>query len=116
MAKTKKYAVPLKPRQTVIIGGKGYGPGCVIPDLNKKAQKELIERGLVVPLEEIVQEKPEEEVGGDAPPPHTKQNLNPADLEGKSLDELNVMIDERHGEPAETVEDAVAWLTEHFQD
>ncbi len=43
--------------------------------------------------------------------------LDPADLQDKNLDELNVMILERDDEldQFETVEEALAWLTQDFE-
>lgn len=57
---------------------------------------------------------PGERGGGQAPSVWT---VDPANLEGKSLEELNVMVLDRDNsmEPFSTVEEAVAQLTADFQ-
>lgn len=106
-----------KDRGCLAPGGAYYKPLCEIDQALFKPEgiQALIEAGFLESFEPAPSAPaPEGRTGLVSP---SKWSLDPADLQDKGLDELNVMILEREEdlEQFETIEEARAWLTQDYQ-
>ena len=103
-------------RSVLMSNGIALPPGAEVPEGEFTADRieALLRKGFLVDGDAPEIEE-QEGRGLDVTP--SKWSLNPADLEGKDLDELNVMVLERDEtvDPFETVEEAVAWLSQDFE-
>lgn len=112
----------------IMIGGSTYEPGSLIP-LNAPAkiiedylEREMIEEAPIEAVEAVTTAKPKESTPVDPElrkrlRPVSKWALNPADLVGKNIKQLNIMILEKDSdaEPFDSLEDAVEYLSRDFE-
>ena len=107
----------------VMISGTCYQAGEMLPsDLPQDRLEDCLKRGLIeecgnVIVPKKVKSKPNPEWTKRLKPV-SKWNLNPADLCGKTLKQLNIMIlnIDRDAEPFSSMEEALAALTKDYEE
>lgn len=105
----------------IAVGGVTLTPGAILPDnASETIIKDYLLRELIEPFDD---KKPAPAVALKAVPrgllkPISKWQLNPADLCGKNLTQLNIMILEKDpsAEPFGSMDEAVACLTKDFEE
>lgn len=104
-------------RGVILPTGRAVGPGTPIDPgmFRPDALERLVAAGFVVRGDRRAE--PAVREGRSVRVTPSKWTVDPADVEGWSLDQLNVRIKEidERVEPFETVEEAVAWLSQDFE-
>lgn len=123
MAK-KKFIVA--PGRQVCHSRKFYREFDELPALSAKDEANLLNLGAIIDASSVAATRKSAEAAAKKQAKErrksngaktSQQTLSPADLEGKSLDELNVIANEKGSETEfETVEAATAWLTKHHEE